>query len=61
MPRNSGHPAHSQGQDLGIAIAKRSSHRKATVAMARKLAVIMHAMRVDGTFVESETRSVSRN
>jgi transposase len=34
----------------GLAIAKRSSHRKATVAVARKLAVIMHAMWVDGTF-----------
>ena len=34
----------------GLAIAKRTSHRKATVAVARKLAVIMHAMWVDGTF-----------
>jgi transposase len=34
----------------GMAIARRSSHRKATVAVARKLAVIMHAMWVDGTF-----------
>ncbi|BBB97199.1 MULTISPECIES: IS110 family transposase [Bradyrhizobium] len=34
----------------GLALAKRSSHRKATVAVARKLAVIMHAMWVDGTF-----------
>ncbi|WP_315767132.1 IS110 family transposase [Bradyrhizobium sp. SZCCHNR2009] len=34
----------------GLAIAKRASHRKATVAVARKLAVIMHAMWVDGTF-----------
>jgi transposase len=33
-----------------MAIAKRASHRKATVAVARKLAVIMHAMWVDGTF-----------
>lgn len=31
-------------------LAKRASHRKATVAVARKLAVIMHAMWVDGTF-----------
>jgi transposase len=29
---------------------KRSNHRKATVAVARKLAVIMHAMWLDGTF-----------
>lgn len=34
----------------GMALAKRSCHRKATVAVARKLAVIMHAMWVDGTF-----------
>ena len=34
----------------GLAIAKRTSHRKATVAVARKLAVIMRAMWVDGTF-----------
>ena len=31
----------------GLALAKRSCHRKATVAVARKLAVIMHAI-VDG-------------
>jgi transposase len=34
----------------GLAVAKRTSHRKATVAVARKLAVVMHAMWVDGTF-----------
>ncbi|MGY3488279.1 transposase [Bradyrhizobium sp. USDA 4011] len=34
----------------GMAIAKRSSHRKATVAVARKLAVIMHAMWTGDTF-----------
>lgn len=34
----------------GQAIAKRSCHRKASVAMARKLAVIMHAIWTDGTF-----------
>jgi transposase len=34
----------------GLAIAKRASHRKAIVAVARKLAVIMHAIWVDGTF-----------
>ncbi|MGY3413666.1 hypothetical protein ACVWZV_009833 [Bradyrhizobium sp. GM5.1] len=33
----------------GLALAKRSSHRKATVAVARKLAVIMHAMWTSGT------------
>ncbi len=34
----------------GTALAKRSCHRKATVAVARKLAVIMHAMWSAGTF-----------
>jgi transposase len=34
----------------GERIAKRSCHRKATVAVARKLTVIMHAMWTDGTF-----------
>lgn len=34
----------------GQAIAKRSCYRKACVAVARKLAVIMHAMWSDGTF-----------
>jgi transposase len=34
----------------GLAIARRASHRKAVVAVARKLAVIMHAMWIDGTF-----------
>ncbi|WP_316196015.1 IS110 family transposase [Bradyrhizobium sp. SZCCHNRI3052] len=33
----------------GLAVAKRSGHRKAVVAVARKLAVIMHAMWCDGT------------
>lgn len=34
----------------GRAIAKRSYHCKASVAVARKLAVIMHAIWSDGTF-----------
>jgi transposase len=34
----------------GLAIFKRTSHRKATVAVARKLAVIMLAMWTSGTF-----------
>lgn len=34
----------------GQQIAKRSCHRKAVVAVARKLAVIMHAMWSDGSF-----------
>lgn len=43
-----------KGRDMvkswGQAIARRSCHRKACVAVARKLAVIMHAIRTDGTF-----------
>lgn len=40
-----------QGQkSWGKEIAKRSCRRKACVAMARKLAVIMHAIWSDGTF-----------
>jgi hypothetical protein len=38
-----------QGADMGLALARRSCHRKPTVAVARKLAVIMHAMWTDGT------------
>jgi transposase len=34
----------------GLLVAKRAGHRKATVAVARKLNVIMHAMWTDGTF-----------
>jgi transposase len=34
----------------GLSIVKRSCQRKAIVAVARKLAVIMHAMWTDGTF-----------
>jgi transposase len=34
----------------GLAVAKRAGHRKAVIAVARKLGVIMHAMWVDGTF-----------
>jgi hypothetical protein len=39
-----------QGQELGQAIARRCCHRKACVAVARKLAVIMHAVWSEGTF-----------
>jgi transposase len=34
----------------GLKIAKRSCHRKAAVAVARKLGVVMHAMGRDGSF-----------
>lgn len=37
-------------KNWGQAIAKRSCHLKACVAVARKLAVIMHAIWSDGTF-----------
>jgi transposase len=33
----------------GVAIAKQSTMRKAKVALARRLAIIMHAMLRDGT------------
>jgi len=33
----------------GARLAKRSGLRKAKVAVARKLAVILHRMRIDGT------------
>src|SRR5208282_6610823 len=36
----------------GLRLAKRSSKKKATVAVARRLAVIMHAMWRDGTVFE---------
>ncbi|RWO43328.1 MAG: hypothetical protein EOS12_19755, partial [Mesorhizobium sp.] len=39
----------------GREIAKRSCHRKACVAVAHKLAVIMQAMWSDGTFYDSDT------
>jgi transposase len=39
-------------KDWGLRIAKRSSKKKACVAVARRLAVIMHAMWRDGTVFE---------
>jgi transposase len=36
-------------KDGALAIAKRSTLRKAKVALARRLAMIMHAMLRDGT------------
>ena len=36
-------------KDWAFAIAKRSTMRKARVALARRLAIIMHAMLRDGT------------
>lgn len=40
----------------GLALAKRAGMRKAKVALARKLAVLMHRMLVDGTPFTDETR-----
>ena len=40
-------------KDWAFAIAKRSTMRKARVALARRLAIIMHAMLRDGTEFES--------
>jgi hypothetical protein len=34
---------------LGMAVAKRRGMRKARVAVARKLAVVLHRMWIDGT------------
>jgi len=39
-------------RDWAIALKKRTSHKKAVVALARKLAVIMHAIWKDGTEFE---------
>ena len=36
-------------QGLGVKLAKRSGLRKAKIAVARKLAVILHRMWIDGT------------
>jgi transposase len=36
-------------KDWAFAIAQRSTMRKARVALARRLAIIMHAMQRDGT------------
>ena len=44
-------------KDWAFAIAKRSTMRKARVALARGLAIIMHAMLRDGTeFASAEPR-----
>jgi len=40
--------------------AKRSCHRKATVAVARRLAVIMHAMWTDGTLCVGDLSAGAR-
>ena len=36
-------------EGLGVRLAKRNRLRKATVAVARKLAVILHRMWIEGT------------
>jgi transposase len=42
-------------KDWATALKKRTSHKKAVVALARKLAVIMHAIWKDGTEFEGRT------
>jgi hypothetical protein len=44
-------------KDWAFAIAKRSTMRKARVALARRLAIIMHAMLRDGTEFVGPKRS----
>jgi transposase len=46
---------------VGLALAKRSCHRKATVAEVRKLAVIMHAMWTDGTCYVGDAATSARD
>jgi hypothetical protein len=36
-------------KDWAVAVARRSTMRKARIALARRLAIIMHAMLRDGT------------
>ena len=36
-------------EGLGVGLAKIRGHRRAVVAVARKLAVILHRMWIDGT------------
>ena len=43
----------------GMRLAKRSSLRKAKVAVARKLAVILHRMWMDGTDFNWSTKEAS--
>ena len=45
---------------LGMRVAKRSSLRKAKVAVARKLAVILHRMWVDGTEFNWSSKEVTQ-
>ena len=41
-----------------MAVAKRAGMRKAKVALARKLAVMLHRMLLDGTAFDAEMASV---
>jgi transposase len=43
----------SELKSWGLRLSKRTSKKKARVAVARRLAVIMHAMWRDGTVFES--------
>jgi transposase len=40
-------------KDWALAVARRSGPKKAKVALARKLAVVMHRMLTDGTYFEA--------
>jgi transposase len=40
-------------KDWALAVARRSGPKKAKVALARKLAVVMHRMLADGTYFEA--------
>ena len=48
-PRRARVPKWSAVKAWGVRLAKRSGLRKAKVAVARKLAVILHRMWIDGT------------
>jgi len=54
---NSGKP--NSLKSWGLRLAKRSSKKKACVAVARRLAVIMHAMWRDGTVFEMNEEAVA--
>jgi transposase len=47
-------------KSCGLASKKRAGHRKATVPVVRKLAVIMHAMWLDGTCYLWRSRRIPR-
>lgn len=48
-------------QELGLHLAKTKCHAKARVAVARKLAIVMHAMWRDGTFYIGDPDAAARD